>query len=427
MTEGRRQWAGLSVLSSVVCLLSSLLPAPAAADVVAACKAQSGCRLAATVPAGEGPDGKAITVYELNFKSPPAESWAAGLECRDGYREFWVAAGGEESLLLELCNDGYGSSGVGEDAIEIEANRLTHGQYGGSAWRWSGIVSYQLSPLRILSEGWEGYWTLGANYEEGQWDWTDYSQGEVEWWAPFCDQDGYVPDNEGTLPDDAQIQHFLAIPRLQEASVPPGMERAHLGTCALTLSTETGRGYIVHGDAEAAAADQAWMRLLAYGPDRLAVTVRLPSVLSGGKSWLADDHIEIWQSPLLSYGSGCIDQKSPSHQWAVRLSDGAVFAAHGDPAALPAVIGRETTLDSGGGAVVTLHLALAEPLENLTAVLSRGDGKKKQRWLLASSDLAFAKPWTFGQTYTIPAEAASCAISDHRLEVTEWSRPVPGP
>jgi hypothetical protein len=404
-----------------------LLSSPAAADVVASCKAQSGCLVAQQTAAGQGQDGEDITVTELVYRAPPAESWAAGLECRDGYREFWVVADGTESLLLELCNDGYGASGVGEDAIEIGSNRLTHGQSGGSAWRWGSEIIYQLSPLGILNERSDGYWTLGANYSIDQWDWTDYSDGENEWWAPFCDEQGYVPDNEGALPDDAEIQHYLAIPQLPESAVPATMLDASLGNCSLTLSTEIGRGWIVHGEEEEAAADQAWMRLLAYEPNRLAVSVRLHKVLSGGKSWLSDDHIEIWQAPLTSYGDACLDQQAPARQWAVRLSDGAVFAAHGDPATLPKVLARHSTVDSQSGVIVTTHLELPEPIENLTVVLSRGDGKKKQRWLLASSDLSFGKPWTLGRTYRIPEDAASCAISEGRLDVTRWYRPFARP
>ena len=77
--------------------------------------------------------------------------------------------------------------------------------------------------------------------------------------------------------------------------------------------------------------------------------------------------------------------------------------------------------------IVTLHLELSEPMESLTVVLSRGDGKAKQRWLLASSQLAFGKAWTLGDTWPIPAEAAACAISEGRLDVTRWYRPTYAP
>jgi len=413
-----------AALAAVALVLASTA---AFADVAASCKAQSACRVAQQTAAGQGQDGADVAVVELVYEEPPAESWAAGLECRDGYREFWVVDGSQESLLLELCNDGYGAAGVGEDAIEIGNNRLMHYQVGGSAWRWGSDVTYQLSPLGILHERSDGYWTLGANYSIGEWDWTDYAAGENEWWSPFCDAEGYVPDNEGALPEDAEIQHYLAIPRLYAESVPPGIFDASLGNCSLTLSTETGRGWLVHGDAAEAAADAAWMRLLAYEPNRLAVSVRLPRLATGGRSWLSDDHIEIWQGPTMGYGTPCIDPQTPARQWAVRLSDGAVFAAHGEPTALPRVLARHSTLDTGSGVIVTLHLELSEPMESLTVVLSRGDGKAKQRWLLASSQLAFGKAWTLGDTWPIPAEAAACAISEGRLDVTRWYRPTYAP
>jgi len=91
------------------------------------------------------------------------------------------------------------------------------------------------------------------------------------------------------------------------------------------------------------------------------------------------------------------------------------------------VLARHSTLDTGSGVIVTLHLELAEPMESLTVVLSRGDGKAKQRWLLASSQLGFGKAWTLGDTYPIFAEAASCAIGEGRLDVTRWYRPIYAP
>lgn len=415
----------MRILLGLTALL--LLAAPARADVTADCTTGSGCRVAQETAAGQGHDGEDLSVVELVYDMPPLGSDYEGFECRDGFRQFWVRSAGQESLLLELCNDGYGASGVGEDVVDIGYNALTHSQSGGSSWRWGEVTTYQLSPIAVLNESWDGFWTFGPNYETGQWDWTDYSKGADEWWSPFCDADGNPPESEDlSLPEGAVPQHALLIPQLPEGAVPANMLDASLGNCSLTLSTETGQGWIVHGDAGEAAADAAWMRLLAYEPNRLAVSVRLPKVLTGGKTWLSDDHIEIWQAPTLSYYDACLDPKAGAHQWAVRLSDGAVFAAAGDPATLPKVLARHSTLDTRGGVIVTTHLELAEPIENLTVVLSRGDGKSKQRWLLSSSELQFGKPWSLGRTYAIPEDAASCAVGEGRLDVTRWYRPMAG-
>ena len=57
---------------------------------------------------------------------------------RDGGVEYWLLDGkATPKQVLQLCNDGYGSSGVGEDEVEVGPNRLVHHQYGGSSWRWS--------------------------------------------------------------------------------------------------------------------------------------------------------------------------------------------------------------------------------------------------------------------------------------------------
>jgi len=409
------------VLAAVATALAG--PAFAIDDVAAWCLGETGCRVAQETPAGFGQQGQPLQVVELVFPQPPADHWAAGLECRHGYRQFWVEDGsGLATLLLDLCNDGYGAAGVGFDEIELAPNRLVHSQGGGSAWRWGSTTIYRLAPAAILRESWDGYWTLGGNFDQGQWDWTDYSQGYGEWWAPHCDADGLVPDNEGALPEDARVNRYRAIPLLPADSLPAELNQAHLGSCALTLSAETGNGFIVYGDAAAAANDRNWMKIAAVEPDGLIVSVRTGFVVTGGRSWLAEDHLEIWQSPYSGYGDACLRDDSPARQWGIRLSDGAVFAAHGDPAALPQVVGRASTIDTQGGVIVTLHLKLAEPIENLTAVFSKGDGKKGQRWLLASSDLAFGQAETLGHTYAIPLEDMSCALEEGRLEVTRWER-----
>ena len=403
---------------------AALLPAaPAlAADPAALCAGRPGCAVHAVTPAGTGETGQALRVVEVRLEEPPAGSDYEGQDCYEGWREFSLVEGDSVTPLLQLCNDGYGASGVGEDMIEIGENRLLHGQYGGSSWRWAQTLTYQLSPLKVLTEGWDGFWTVGLVYESGSWDWTDWSHGTLEWWSPRCAADGTLPLLGDDEPRDEDITRAVLIPLLD--SLPAGAEQAGLGTCATVLSAETGNGYVIHGDAAAAIEDHAWMKLMAAEPDLLFVSVRTGRVASGGKSWLADDHIEIWQGPKLGYSSDCIPFDAQARQWAVRLVDGAVFAAAGDPQDLPEVLDRSSTLDSDGGVIVHMTIRLADPRENLTVLFSKGDGKKRQLWMLASSALQFKQAATLGDVFAITADQASCVINEGRLDVVEWGRPV---
>ncbi len=403
-----------------------LLPAePArAGDPQALCAGRPGCDVASVTPAGVGKNRQLLRVIELHFDQAPAGTWAEGLDCRDGWRELYVEAGQETTLLQQLCNDGYGAAGLGEDSFEIGDNRLQHSQSGGSSWRWGQTLTYQLSPLRVLQEAWDGYWSIGLNYESGHWDWTDWSQGDLEWWSPLCQADGYAPDPKDDDPPDEEIKRAVLIPRLEEQALPAGTLDVSPGTCATTLSPENGRSFVIWGDAAAAAADEGWMKLLTVAHNLLFVSVRTQRVAAGGRTWLSDDHIEIWQSPWLSYGNACLPRDAQAQQWAVRLVDGAIFPAAGNPKELPELLARSSTVDSSGGVIVSMTLRLAAPLENLSVVFSKGDGKSKQRWLLSSSDLRFGDPASLGHTYTVPANAVTCIVDEGRINVERWGRAV---
>jgi len=57
-------------------------------------------------------------------------------------------------------------------------------------------------------------------------------------------------------------------------------------------------------------------------------------------------------------------------------------------------------------------------------VFSKGDGQKKQLWMLATSDLKFKRPASLGAFHDIPATAATCVLNEGRLDVETWGRPV---
>ena len=118
----------------------------------------------------------AITVIELNLGSQPRGRTVSNprFGCRPHRREIWLISPGIPQRLLDLCNDGYGAAGVGEDVVEYDDNTLTHEQAGGSSWRWSNKKSIQLWPLRMRSQSSCSFHTAAPGFAYKRWDWTRF-------------------------------------------------------------------------------------------------------------------------------------------------------------------------------------------------------------------------------------------------------------
>ncbi len=150
--------------------------------------AATACRVESVTDAGTGQGGAVLRVALVAIENAPdVEDYAA---CRPARQQYWILKDGAEPVvLLDLCNDGYGASGVGEDNVKIEPNRLTHAQYGGSALRWVETNVYRLDPLATLSTEGCGFHALTGEWEMSRWDWTAF---RGEGWASSvqCGADG---------------------------------------------------------------------------------------------------------------------------------------------------------------------------------------------------------------------------------------------
>lgn len=402
----------------------SLLALPAFAQTLdekarALCGAAADCAVVVITDASPGSDGEALAVVELSYAQPPADLYYEGIECRPYYRQFWLLADGQEPVeLLGLCNDGYGASGIGEDEITIGPNSLRHNQVGGSAWRWWSDRSISLSPLKLLTEDFGGYFSLALNHGESHWDWHDFSAGTDSWWAPACLADGSPPDFDQQ--EEGSPRTSRLIPQLTEGALGEGLGDASLGDCALWIDPAKGEDHLVFGDEDQAAADGDRFAVLLEDPNLLHVTVVSREIMSGGESWLSDDHLEVWQGEWLDYGSACITGQEQARQWAVRIADGEVFPAYGEPSNLPQVLSRTQQQDGEGNQLVTMTIRLAEALEgNTTIAFSKGDGESEQLWMMATSDLLFGQADTLGRRFSISPQSAVCAPVDGKLDIVE--------
>jgi len=378
------------------------------------------CFEASSQPAGPDARGRPMTVVEVVYAKPGTEWRHASYGEPCTRYQYWVLHEGEDDdtnvqLLLELCNDGYGASGIGDDEVTVAPNRLTHSQMGGSAWRWSNSTTLQLSPLRVLAESSSGYWSLGPNSETSSWDWQTFS-GSSSWYAPRCDEDGAAIVDESRPLNEPETTYSL-IPSVTLAAPRAAADWAGvaLGGCAAVVDSTGAGGFVTHG--EPGAASDASFRVVAIGKSTLVVEVADDTWTTGGKSWLHDDHLEIWLADRdagYSWGSHCLDPSLAARQWGIRIADGETFAAHGKPTGPPTVTRHETA-----DGAVRLVLAFPDELKGLTVVYSDSDDGKSQERLIATSPVMFGDPYSLGGLRTIRPEEAVCAVEAGKLVVQE--------
>jgi hypothetical protein len=396
-------------------------------DISEICKGRKPCALVKATPAGADAQGRALTVVELNLgkKNPDSDSDDERFQCRPYGREFWVRIAGvaEPKRILSLCNDGYGASGVGEDEIKIAANRLIHSQQGGSAWRWNGAKTIQLSPLRVLSETSCSYHNVNIGYAATTWDWQRLA-GAMRWYPQACkDNDKRADDDK--RPDwcdlgKATHRHAL-IPRF-DGALSAGTP-AHLGSCASAFDESGQRGYVIFGKPRPVGA--AFRVLMTSGND-LVVTVTDMAFATGAASWINDDHVELWIGQDHSRLS-CDEGRIKLAQWAIGL-DGKVHHGAGDSASRPAVVARSAR-SVGGRQQITLHIRLphlADPQDffrALTVVFSKSEGGKQAR-LTATSPVKRGDDHTLSSIYKINANAMRCAVRGGQLDLVESGLPA---
>ena len=352
----------LSLLASVA------LSAPPSTVAQAVCDQRTPCTEVRQTPAGHGPDGHELVVVEVLLSDTPvdeAQQPAWGGPCEPFEHHLVRLHDGEvvdHRLLLELCNDGYGASGVGEDHIVIEPNRFSHDQNGGSSWRWSQGRTVQLVPDQELEVWSSTYISPMGNESRTRWGWTTLS-GEVHTTLVACDD----LESYDTAEDDLAV--LLPI-------VPPWPDGGP-GGCAATLDSSDTRGLVVHG--EPGEPDDARMAVALVG-DQLQVRVD-DDTLTTADRWIHGDHLELWLPDGPRTDSGRCTEPWPARQWGIDL-DGVVHAGHGTPSVRD--LSATATRDEHG---TTWAIDLPPGSDRLTVVYSDSDDGASQERLLATSTL----------------------------------------
>ena len=377
------------------------------------CVDRKGCKVEDVVTAGYDAGKRALAVARVSL--PPKSGSGESMGC-DRY-EWWLVTWQETrvrpmQLLLAACNDGYGASGVGEDALTVKENAIEWTRYGGSSWRWTQSATAHLSPPRVITESLTGFWASDPFHTEATlWDWDTLS-GITRWYAPPCGKGGQ-PDTTG-LPDDGVPENveyrFVDLPQLEL----PGLyttgtwKRTSIGSCGALVDSSGGQGFVIFGSP--GEPQDAAMRVVMEGRSDLYVEVVDDTLVPTARVPLFADHLELWTGEKASYAEFCVESRPTPAQWLIDLQ-GKVMASYGDPTTHPTA---QVTIE---GNTARFHITLPDEVSALTVVWSDSDDGEQQERLVATSRLKRGDRGSLGRPTRFEPEVAACEIKGAKLEM----------
>jgi len=417
--------AGLSLLPLAA------LAAPNAGQTAAICGTRTTCKVEKSYDAGKSPAGASLSVVEIRLgladKPKDQDEGCIDGNARDGGVEYWLLDGAAApKQVLQLCNDGYGMAGVGEDDIEVGPNRLVHHQYGGSSWRWSMDVTYSLVPFRAVTEQDCSYHNVSE--QSGTLTDIDYRTRLVRALAKDstrrdlgvgCPSWPKPPQTFAARIDADTVGAYPVVaPGLPgKAAIPAGTA---LGNCVPGMSTAGDNGFVVWG--KPAAADQAAeIRTIGVGSNTLIVQVfdPVPASPPSAGSWIHQPHLEIW----VGQNGEEINTMLPIGQMTQTgiTLDGTVHRGIGKTSPPPKVE-RWTARDERGGPVTVLRLAWPDEfalINGVTVVYSQAEAGKQAR-LVATAGFANNRPIYVPDVLTLAgrpstSDSGLCRVQGSRL------------
>ncbi len=374
----------------------------------AVCGERSPCRVFRTHDAGAN-----LLVVEAALHDLPGEDWKYPNLKQCAPWEVWVLkhdalAVVEARRILELCNDGHGAAGLGEDTLIVEPNTLMHSQYGGSNWRWIEDTFFQLDPFMITTTRSSSFWVFGASEETHTWDWRT-RQGLVEWYQPECPELGEPGEWED---DDLFAYQPIPLVQVDPSYVDSGWKDTAIGTCGLHVDATDASmsGFLVTGKPSVHA--DGSMSALFVSETVLVVEVRDDSRVLGKKGWQQGDHLQIWVGADPAGTGKCIPETEPPVMWGVGLSSGSVFPASGKPPKSALAVERVEAADGA----VRLEITFDTRPGRITVAFSDSDDGTKRERLIATSDLESDQSMTLGKVTTLPPGQGTCAVVDGKLD-----------
>lgn len=425
----------LLLAAGLVLLPVAGFAAPDATQTAAICGQRASCKVEKTYDAGKSPEGTALSVVEIRLgladKPKDQDEGCINGNARDGGLEYWLLQGSAApKRVLQLCNDGYGMAGVGEDEIEVGPNRLVHHQYGGSAWRWSMDITYSLVPFRAMTEQDCSYHNVSE--QSGTLTDIDYrtrlvrslgkdsTMRDIGMGCPLWPK---PPQGFAARIDAETVGAYPVVaPGLPgKGTIPAG---TLLGNCVPGMTTAGENGFIVWG--KPAPADQAAeIRKIGVGSNTLIVQVfdPVPAAAPAGGSWINQPHLEIW----VGRNEENLDTMLPLGQMTqtgVTL-DGTVHRGVGKTSAPPKVE-RWTARDEHGRPITVLRLVWLEEyalINGVTVVYSQAEAGKQAR-LLSTAGFASNRPIYVPDMVTLAGRPSTsdrglCRVQNGRLVAIE--------
>ena len=375
------------------------------------CEGEASCRVVSRTPAGHDASGVELFVvetegarYSLDSQQPTTnEDEAACL-----LREFWLEKRARWELVLTLCNDGYGASGVGDDQVEVRDNRLVHDQMGGSAWRWGTTNEWQLSPRQLLRVSEDGYWAVGRNAEERRLDYTTF-RGRVSWYSPVCGhEDEELPDDIGTVPAGHERSYVMLPLVAMDSRFDPATTA--LGACATTLDGSDEGGFLLGG--EPGRASDASVEIVAIGMTEVVVVVHDDVLVRG-----SDVLTIAWSDTMPSYYEHCLDDTIGYATVVFDAATGAVV--HGDAAPIAA-----TTGTAPNGRFFRFRLTEESAGGGLTVAYTDADAGGAVERTFASSPLREGDVWSLGARAFETNGRTECVVRGGSLARVHHDEPV---
>ena len=371
----------------------------AAADPPSPCD-NSACRIVARTPAGTDASGADLFVVEvsrgwrsLETEAPTTDPDEPSCELR----QWWLERSGSFEIVLSVCNNGYGASGVGEDSVTIANNRLVHDQSGGSAWRWATLREHQLVPTRLLTTSVSGYFCLGTNTEERYFDFTHF-RGRVRWYSPPCGSAEAESGEMGDAPEGPTRSHALLPtveldPRFDPASNP-------VEACGTRIDATEATSFLLSG--ARGDADDAWLEII-------ATPAREVLVLVHDDSFVAGDRLTVRVgSSTPSYMEHCIEPTNDHASYVFDVAAGTVI--EGDASVIAAGVGR-----APGGHFVRFTMPESPLGGGLTIAYTDADERGVER-TFATSDFREGDSFSLGSAPSpVEGPRASCAIRGNAL------------
>ena len=257
----------------------------------------------------------------------------------------------------------------------------------------NGNVYYEVGVRHAMKRS--GCVLIGADWSRQLFDLDQISQ------ARYPLPEGEVTEATGTTSVEARLVPQVELP---PDFVSEGWKRTGLGRCSAEA------GFVLMGKAQGAT--DAQLRAVLAQDDWLFVEVVDDTWTGPGEKWLVDDHVELWLFPEVPESADPCGRSGKDEglvQWAIRIADGKVFPAYGDP---KPPLSAEVVREPGRA---RLKVKLPPDLRSVTAVYSDSDAGKKQELLVATSALKFGRAATLSPVRSLSRTEASCQVKGAEL------------